>query len=236
MQEQNTFTNDEIMTLSEIARYLRVSEKTILRMAQSGEIPGAKVSNQWRFMREVIDDWFTAKMQSAPKQDLIHLIEAEQVIIPLRQLITSERIILNLKPGTKDQILEQLIAPLVSERLITNPALFLRSLLEREAAISTAIGHGIAVPHVRDPEEINISAPCMAIGICREGIHYDSLDGDPTHIFILPCAPSETVHLRIMARLSLMFRSDNILQNFLTASKSDDIIRIIGEADRETAT
>ena len=59
---------DPIMTLQEIAGYLKVSEKTILRMVQSGELPGVKISNQWRFVRGVIDEWLSRRMFSAPKQ------------------------------------------------------------------------------------------------------------------------------------------------------------------------
>ena len=52
------------MTLIEIARYLKVSEKTILRMIQNREIPAAKVSNQWRFQRAIIDNWLSERMRA----------------------------------------------------------------------------------------------------------------------------------------------------------------------------
>ena len=53
----------EVMTLEEVAEYLQVSQKSILRMAQSGKIPAAKVASQWRFMRSVVDDWLMAQME-----------------------------------------------------------------------------------------------------------------------------------------------------------------------------
>lgn len=68
---------DEILTLSEIADYLKVSEKTILRMLQAGEFPGVKVSNQWRFVREAVDDWLRARMQAEPTSSITDMVDAE---------------------------------------------------------------------------------------------------------------------------------------------------------------
>ena len=68
---------DEILTLTEIAGYLKVSEKTILRMVQSGQFPGVKVSNQWRFVRAIVDDWLSARMHSAPTTSLLEVVGTE---------------------------------------------------------------------------------------------------------------------------------------------------------------
>ena len=46
-----TERNDEILTLAEMADYLKVSQKTVLRMVQRGDLPGGKVSSRWRFQR-----------------------------------------------------------------------------------------------------------------------------------------------------------------------------------------
>jgi len=48
----------EIMTVQELAQYLRLAEATIYRLAQAGEIPAVKVGRTWRFKKELIDEWF----------------------------------------------------------------------------------------------------------------------------------------------------------------------------------
>ena len=50
--------SDEIMTIEEVAAYLRLKPQTIYTWAQEGKIPAAKLGNQWRFKRSVIDRWF----------------------------------------------------------------------------------------------------------------------------------------------------------------------------------
>ena len=48
---------DSLITLEEVAAYLRLSKDTVYRMAQAGKIPASKVGNQWRFRREEVDAW-----------------------------------------------------------------------------------------------------------------------------------------------------------------------------------
>lgn len=50
--------SDDIMTLEEVAAYLRLKPQTIYTWAQEGKIPAAKLGNQWRFKKSVIDRWF----------------------------------------------------------------------------------------------------------------------------------------------------------------------------------
>lgn len=49
--------NDEILTLKEVAEYLKLAEKTTYRLAQKGQLPGFKVGGSWRFKREDIENW-----------------------------------------------------------------------------------------------------------------------------------------------------------------------------------
>jgi excisionase family DNA binding protein len=58
-------SNDEILTLKEIAQLLKVAEKTVCTMAQNSELPAFKVRGQWRFRREDIDRWIDQQMEKA---------------------------------------------------------------------------------------------------------------------------------------------------------------------------
>ena len=177
----NNSFNNQIMTLSEVAEYLKVAEKTVLRMIQKKEIPCAKVASQWRFMKPMIDDWLISRMNVLPKNDLSSLIEKEGSLVPLSRLIKKERILLNLKPGSKEDILKNMIAPL--ELNSQGRQVFLEKLMHRESLSSTAIGQSIAIPHLRRPEESLIAGPEIIMGICREGCDFDAIDGNPLICF-----------------------------------------------------
>jgi len=227
--------HDEILTLTEIAGYLKVSEKTVLRMVQAGQFPGVKVSNQWRFVRAVVDDWLGAKMYAAPKQSLLDVVSTAAHIIPLTRLVSNRRIILHVKPGERDAVLKQLVVPLQKDRLIEDPDDYLRRLVAREEIVSTGIGHGLAIPHVREPQETNVAAPCIVLGICREGTDFGALDGKPTFVFAVPCAASETVHLRLLAKISLVFRKPGVLKQITKAGTKKAVLEILATTDRDLA-
>jgi excisionase family DNA binding protein len=60
-----TISEDEILTISEVAALLKIGEKTAYTMAQEGQLPGFKVRGQWRFRRADIDQWFARRILAA---------------------------------------------------------------------------------------------------------------------------------------------------------------------------
>jgi PTS system nitrogen regulatory IIA component len=207
----------EVMTLEEVAEYLQVSEKSVLRMAQSGKIPAAKVANQWRFMRSVVDDWLMAQMEipsvrSAPARK-------EPPKLPsLTQLIPPSAMNLLVTPGPKEDILRQLVEPLRASRLLRQTRRFLESVQERERLVSTGIGHGIAIPHPRRPVPGLFKEPLVGLGVCREGTDFEALDHQRTYVFFLLCAPTEDVQLRLLARVIQFGRNAAALDSIKRAA------------------
>jgi len=210
--------DDNIMTLGEMADYLKIARRSLLRMAQSGDIPGTKIASQWRFMRSVIDDWMISRMKNLPVNELEKLIQSEKVPLPLYRLLPAELVNLDIRPGTKKQVLEQLIELVAAAGLLADRGPFLQKLLDREEMVSTAIFPGIALPHFRKPEQCPLASPRVALGVCRAGTEFDSLDGKPTHVFFLICAGSVVVHLKIIAELTLLFRRSTLVEELLACA------------------
>ena len=220
----------EVMTLDEIADYLQVSQKSILRMAKTGKIPAAKVASQWRFMRSVVDDWLMAQMEipsvrSAPsKRDMLKLP-------PLPELIPPMMMNLDITPGTKADVLKQLIEPLGKKRIIKQTRRFLNSITEREQLVSTAIGHGIAIPHPHRPLAGVFKQPAVALGICREGTDFEALDHQRTYVFFLLCAPSDDIQLRLLAHVIKFGRQMTAIENIQRAASLKAVTRILQQAE-----
>ncbi|UCB45848.1 MAG: PTS sugar transporter subunit IIA [Spirochaetota bacterium] len=223
----------EIMTIGEVAEYLKVSEKTVFRMIGQGKIPCTKVAGQWRFVRTVIDDWLIARMKVVPKNDLARLLESETDIVPLSRLIEQHFINLYIQPGSKENVLRQLIKPFVEKGIIRDSDLFLEKLMLRESMASTGIGRGVAIPHVRNPLENPAGGPLLSIGICRGGTDFKALDGKLTHLFFLIYTDSEVVHLRVMAKLTSLLRNEDNVIDLINARAEDDVIKILVQIDQE---
>jgi len=223
--------DNEIMTLSEVAAYLKIAEKTVSRMITRGEIPCTKVASQWRFMKSMIDDWLISRMNVVPQNDLAKILENPEGLIPFTRLTSEDLILDNVKAGTKKDILTQLIGPLVQQEIIEDAEDFLRKLLTREKMVTTGIGRGVAIPHLRHPKENPGGGPRMVVGICKAGTDYESMDGKMTHLFFLLVSDSEVVHLRVMAKLNQILREGDFVTRLINAKKNE-VLPILIEGEK----
>jgi len=224
--------SNELLTLAEVANYLKVAEKTVLRMVHNNEIPSIKVASQWRFRRSMIDDWLMSQMKSPPKNELVKIIEASREPVPISRLTDRRFILLDLRPGTKEDLLRRLVQPLAENDFVKDGEEFLTKLLDREQMISTALGRGVAFPHIRRPKESQASRPVLVIGVCKAGTDFDSLDGEKSYLFFLLYTDSDVVHLRVMAKLNMLLGERKLGTKLLAAASEDDIMQALMEEDR----
>jgi PTS system nitrogen regulatory IIA component len=231
---QKYFEN-EIMTLSEVAVYLKIAEKTLLRMAHRGEIPCAKIGSQWRFVKPMIDNWLISKMKYFnPDTELGTIVtEEERAIIPVTRLLHHSFIIRDLKPGSKEQVLAQLVEPLFEGGIIQDKQVYLKKLLAREQLLTTALGKGVAVPHIRNPRENPRGITLLVVGICRAGTDFGALDDENTMLFFLLCTDSEKLHLRILAQLNRIINDLALIQAILQASDEQAVIELFANKEKE---
>jgi len=208
---------NEVMTLSEVADYLQLAERTVLRMAQRGEIPAAKVASQWRFLRPVIRDWLAGRMQMMAPDKLLGASWNATRLLPLTEVIRPELMNLEIVPGPKEVILRQLLQPVQRSGFARDVPRLLAGLLERERMMTTAVGHGIAIPHPRRPIPGMFPEPAVAVGICREGTDFDAVDDQLVHLFFVICATREEVHLQLMAQVAWLARQERIRERLREA-------------------
>lgn len=220
--------NTRIMTIGEMADYLKIAKRSLLRMAQRGDIPATKVASQWRFMRSVVDDWLISRMKALPDRELETLIDSDKLPLPLSALLRPELIRLDIEDAGKEAVLELLSELLVKAKLLGEDSTsFTEKLVEREEMVSTAIFPGIAIPHFRKPEECPVPEPRIVIGISRTGVDFNSLDGQPTYLFFLICANQVILHLKIIAELALIFRRSNLVEKLKNARDPSRVLEIL---------
>lgn len=224
---KNKALSGNLMTLAEIAGYLKVAEKTVLRMIQKDEIPCVKIASQWRFDKGLIDEWILGKMHRSNTDELTLLMQKDADSVPLSRLTAEEFILTDLAAGDPETVLHELSKPLVDAGLVDNHDLFVSKLISRENMISTSLGNGIAMPHIRNPKENTSSRPVVVIGICSEGIEFGAADGAPVKLFFLIYTNNEIAHLRIIAKVNSFLRNKVDLDDFLTADSPKDVLRIL---------
>ena len=146
-------------------------------------------------------------------------------------ILKKETILADLKAQNKKGILEELVAP-VTEIAKVNQEALVKVLMERERLGSTGIGGGIGIPHGKMKD---IDSLVLGFGLSRKGVDFESLDGQPTHIFFLLITPENStgLHLKLLARISRILKDDPFKTRLLNATSGDEIFAIINEEDED---
>ena len=146
-------------------------------------------------------------------------------------VLQPEAILPDLKSHTKEEVLEELSAP-VAQLAKIDPAVLVRVLLDRERLGSTGIGGGIGISHGK---LANLDQLMIGFGLSRKGVDFESLDGAPTRLFFLLVTPENStgLHLKLLARISRILKNEPFKERLLQSTDRDAIYGIIREEDEE---
>ncbi|MDP6044130.1 MAG: PTS sugar transporter subunit IIA, partial [Phycisphaerae bacterium] len=188
--------------------------------------------SQWRFMRPLIREWLVGQMQAFPDQEIVPSGDLKDPLLPLREILHPELMTFDIEPGPKESILRQLLAPLLKTGFAKDTNLLLGGLLDRERMMTTAVGHGIAIPHPRRLMPGMFPEPAVALGICPKGADFGAIDDQLVHIFFLACATREEIHLRLMANLSLLTRREDTIAKLRTCTSPRQVVELVSSSAR----
>ena len=155
----------------------------------------------------------------------------ESTPLKIRDVLDPRRVVLDLTAGSKRDVLSQLVATLASTHPRIDRETLTETLLERERTSTTAIADGIAIPHGRHAGDDNVI--CI-FGRSRAGIAFESIDGEPTHVFFALVSPdgAPTLHLRWLAHLAVLLRDEALRKSLLAAPDAEAIVTAIEAAER----
>ena len=147
----------------------------------------------------------------------------------LQQVFSRKSIIPDLESTEKEELFEEMLQAIVNVQPDINREEALSALAERESKMTTGIIHSVAVPHCRIDTVRGVAG---SIGISRNGIDYDSLDGKPVHfVFMLICNSIEdALHLEVLKELSFKLENPSFLQNLSDCKTSDDVYNLLGKS------
>jgi Kef-type K+ transport system membrane component KefB/mannitol/fructose-specific phosphotransferase system IIA component (Ntr-type) len=133
---------------------------------------------------------------------------------------------LRLKGTTKDQVLNELLNLLAATGEVGDVGEAHRALLEREESMSTGLVEGVAIPHARTTA---VSHLVCAIGLKPEGVDFDSLDGQPSRLFVLTLSPENAPapHVQFMAGLGQAL-VPGICGHLLQCQTAEEVVQLLG--------
>jgi len=216
----------EILTLEEVAKYLRISERTVSDWAAKGKIPGGKIGTSWRFKKGDVEDWVNNQISlSPPKNSGIAIGE-------LSKILTIERTVI-LDSTNKIDALNEMIDLFKDIPGLKNREMLSESIFNREKLMSTGIGLSIAVPHVRLNSVKNLY---MALGITKNAISdYESIDKVPVRILVMIVAgkTQQIEYIKTLSRISRILRNQQVRKNIICVKNPVQLFQAFIEEDQK---
>ena len=219
------------LLVKDAARLLEVSEKTIYRWIKQGSIPAYRLNEQYRFNRAELLEWATSRRISL-SPEIFREEESEAASLPhLSEALTAGGIHYRIGGADKAAVLRQVVETMRLPSEVDRNFLF-DVLLAREALGSTAIGDGIAIPHVRNPVILHLDRPTVTLCFLEQPIDFGALDGRPVNVLFTLTSPTVRAHLHLLSRLSFALRCAPFREAVMRQAARDEILAAATRCER----
>lgn len=211
---------DDILTIEEVAKYLRVSERTVYDWAQKGEIPSGKIGTVWRFKKAEIEKWVNDRLSAGTKS----AVASAQVQI--KNILSPDRIVF-LNHSTKHDALLELANNLSTAPQVKKAQELSTEIIKREELMSTAIGRGIAIPHVRLSSVTDL---VMAVGISKcDIIDFQTIDDEPVKLLFMIAAAynQHAYYLQTLSFFSSKLKNRELRDALLAATTPEEAYNLL---------
>lgn len=147
----------------------------------------------------------------------------------IRDLLMTDLMIMDLKATTKNEVIDEMVHNLFVKGIIDDEELYKKDILKREAESSTGMGEGIAIPHAHDTA---VKKPAVMFARSVNGVDYQSMDGQPAHLFFMIAAPEggDNTHLQALAALSQVLMNPDVVNALKAADTPQKVQDIFAKA------
>ena len=154
------------MTAKEAADYLKLAERTLVRLAHEGKIPGVKIGGQWRFRRALLDEY----LDTLAAESVVTAGAAPSQVIdaPLEKVMAVDNIIPDLGVKDRNDVIHTMVERVTELGLIKDQAWLEAALQARERLVPTAVPEGVAFLHARRRAADKFPHQFIAMGRSRE--------------------------------------------------------------------
>ena len=211
---------DDILTIEEVAKYLRVSDRTVYDWAQKGEIPAGKIGTVWRFKKSEVEKWVNERLSSSSNT------KKTDDAVQVKNILSPDRVVIITQSAKRDALTE-LANVLANAPQVKRGDELLSEILKREELMSTAVGRGIAIPHVRLSSVTDL---VMAVGVCRTPISdFQTVDDKPVNLLIMIAAAynQHTYYLQTISYFSAKLKSQELRDAIANAATEKEVYELL---------
>ncbi len=203
------------LTINDIVRVFEVSEQTVNRWIEKKNMPCVRANEQYRFNYIELLDWALRKNIRLTPEVLALGDRENHDSSVLYQAIKDGDIHYDIPGENREEVLRSIVdaLPLPPAEKLNKESLW-QMLVAREKMMPTALGNGIAIPHVRNPVVLHVDHPSISLCFLKKPVDFKALDGKPVFIVFTILSPSVKKHLGILSRLAFCLQNAK-LQEYL---------------------
>lgn len=222
------------LTVREVSKFLDVSETTVTRWIKQRGLPAQQVGGHYRFHRTDVLEWATANQIKVSVEMFDRLAREEEAIPSLADALEAGGIFYQVQDTSKELALRGLVQVLPVPEGIDRE-LLLRLFLAREASASTAIGDGIALPHVRNPIVLHVDQPMVTLCFLEKPVDFGAMDRKPVQVLFSLVCPTVRSHLQMLARLSHSLHDGRFKEVLKRQGPRDEILQEVRRVEASLA-
>ncbi|MCL2720923.1 MAG: cation:proton antiporter [Treponema sp.] len=210
----------------ETALFITEKNKSITITTSKTDMPFVK-NEIYEVILELSSSIEKLKTSADPAKMKKNLLDTEaRTTKDILALINHGSFILELKGNTKEQVITELVDSLDAQGKLLDRNLVLEDVFEREKTMSTGMEHSIALPHAKTD---GITETTVAIGISKEGINFDSMDGQSSRVIILIVSPKTDcgLYVQFLAAVGSIFRNETLREAVINASSQHEAIELM---------
>ena len=221
------------LRVSEAAQALNVDEKTVLRWIRQDKLPAEQIRGDYHINRVDLLEWATERgIKVNPSLYDLDDTNDGRPLPQLSQCLEAGGIHCNV-PGNDVQSVLQQVVNLLNLPEELDPDFVLQVLLAREAMGTTAVGDGIAIPHVRNPLLLRLPMPKVSLCFLAQPVDFGALDGKLVQILFTITSPTVRTHLHLLSKLAYALRDDRLRQILKTPCQPELILATLREIEEE---
>ena len=194
-----------LLTVAEAAGLLRVPEKTVLHWIKKERLPACKVNENYRLNRVDLLEWATEQGIKLSPEIFAEPDHTDVPLPGLSQVLKAGGTFYGIEGDSKETVLRNIVSLLKFPPEVDRDYM-LQVFLAREALGTTAIGEGIAIPHVRNPILLHVDTPMVTLCFLKKPIDFKAVDDKPVDTIFLLISPTVKSHLHLLSKLAFALR------------------------------
>ena len=198
------------LKVTDLAAAIGVDEKTVLNWIKNRGLPAHKQDDRYRINRVDLLEWATNEGVTIPPEIFVASDETSH-LSSVSEALQLGGIFYDLPGDTPESALREVVARLTLPPGL-DPDFLLQTLLAREALGSTALGNGIAIPHVRNPIVGRAGESAICLCFLKNPIDFEAVDGKPVTILFTLVTPNVKAHLNVLAKLAFLLHDQPFQQ------------------------